>query len=274
MNPSGGDYHLEQDEDRSYLNDHHQNTSAPLDTRDSSSISNPDLPNSDHNRPKNKEVVVIAKSYYVTHSLRHPHFLHSTKPDDLEHLSLETWLELQAQLGPLVSEQLFLPKSYLLVPLVCLVGTLLWFLVITIATATSHGKGNKIPKIWLWLLVQVCLVAAVWVAFCGWLRKRNPPVDEELTELSFELSTKMVEEEGYRFEYVKCNDSLFATRVFRFISMDVEGHGNHGKYFVDGRGFVRKEQGFQPFQASDIYLEHTVSAFFVMIIFQCLNWFL
>jgi hypothetical protein len=92
---------------------------------------------------KTKEVVVLVKSYYVSHSLRVPALLGSTKPEELETLSATTWYEIQAQLEPLIQRHLFLPKSYLFVPFWCLVTALAWFVCFSIASAKATSNKNN-----------------------------------------------------------------------------------------------------------------------------------
>lgn len=95
------------------------------------------------NGGKSKEVVVLVKSYYVSHSLRVPSLLLSTKPAELETLSLTTWYEIQAQLEPLIQRHLFLPKSYVFVPFGCLVTALAWFVCFSIAVAKANSNNNS-----------------------------------------------------------------------------------------------------------------------------------
>ncbi|CAB9528655.1 expressed unknown protein [Seminavis robusta] len=90
-----------------------------------------------------KEVVVIVKSYYVSHSLRVPALLSSPKPAELETLSISTWYEIQAQLEPLIKRHLFLPKSYLLVPLLCILAGVGWFAAFSIAAAEATSAAQN-----------------------------------------------------------------------------------------------------------------------------------
>jgi hypothetical protein len=96
-----------------------------------------------HHHGKAKEVVVLVKSYYVSHSLRVPSLRSPTKPEVLTTLSATTWFEIQAQLEPLVKRHLCLPKSYLFVPIWCIVAAVGWFICFSIAAAKAAMNSSS-----------------------------------------------------------------------------------------------------------------------------------
>ena len=290
--PSNSDYHLNQDNDNDeyavveqYLaSAHHQvKVSQILDTRgsrdqDSTTISSNASFTTTNSTHRAAAIVVIAKSYYVTHSLRYPSLLHAGVPDALhDKISPQTWTDLQAQLGPLLRRRLFLPKSYLLVPILCMIAALLWFVCFGIATASSGSSNidnlSDVPHLWIWILLQVGLMGYLWIIFARWVKRRNTPVDEELHQLCEEdLSQTMFMEssEDYRVEYCKTDDSLFATRILRFVKNAKQPQEEEEEEQRDGNHnhIVTQEPIFPK---TDIYLETTVSVLFVMIILQCVN---
>ena len=194
-----------------------------------------------HLRHSQDEVVVIGKSYYMSHSLRYPPLFKSGKPASLRRLSSVTWHDLQVQLGPLLQRQLFLPKSYLFVPLLCLAASMGWFVCFSIATATNNTTTNgqsmtTLQQIY-WMLVFLVLLGGVWCVFARWVHHRNQPIDDELRALCHELSRHKTQTEGYRLEYHQANTTaitvdqsflaswmhrdVFATRVLRFVPLPV-----------------------------------------------------
>jgi hypothetical protein len=94
-------------------------------------------------RRKGKDTVVIVKSYYVSHSLRYASLLGSPKPEGLQQLSASTWYDIQAQLEPLIRRHLFLPKSYLFVPVLCLLAAVGWFFCFSIASVNHRQQSSQ-----------------------------------------------------------------------------------------------------------------------------------
>ena len=208
--------------------------------------------------PIRNDVVVICKNYYMSHSLRYPALLHASQPPSLS-IGTDVWHDLQQQLGPLLKHQLFLPKSYLFVPLLCLMTAMGWFLCFSIATAAQLRQAqqqygsNVVVEMgplqqFFWLVLFFSFMGFVWWVFRRWVQRRNAPADDALRHICAEWSRRKLSAHGYRLDYHKANttttttgvssnsttldrfktlvtewyrDDVFATRVLRFVPLPV-----------------------------------------------------
>jgi len=189
------------------------------------------LTNSPTHKGEAKPFIVICKSYYVIHSFRYTSLLSkSSKPVELTGLSNKTWQDMQSQMSPLLRRHLFLPKSYLLVPVVVLVAVLGWFVTLSIATGTmtdsmaaAYNKAGtaadnaSLAMFWfVWIMLYMFMASMAFLTLGRWMRQRNAPVDEELRWVVEELSRSKTQAEGYRVDYCRTDASMFATRLLRF----------------------------------------------------------